>query len=104
MTTIYSIMVKMAAPVTEHGSKAPRTRKVYLMEKRNCTKTCTNVLQIIITGGNSIFNVKKQWNTIISSVNIDFVYMLMRSYALLSRTEIFNVNFCTVCILQLFYT
>ena len=31
MTTIYSIMLKMAAPVTEHCSKAPQTRKVYVM-------------------------------------------------------------------------
>ena len=55
MTTIYSIMLKMAAPVTEHYSKAPRTRKVYVMEKTNGMKTCTNVLQILIKGGNSIF-------------------------------------------------
>ena len=31
---IYSIMVKMAAPVTEHCSKAPRTRKIYVIEKQ----------------------------------------------------------------------
>ena len=55
MTTIYSIMVKMATPVTEHCSKAPRTRIIYVMEKTNGMKTCTNVLQIIIKGGNSIF-------------------------------------------------
>ena len=29
MTTIYSIMVKMAAPVTEHRTKAPRS--IYVM-------------------------------------------------------------------------
>ena len=34
---------------------------------------------------------KKQWNTVIRSENIDVVYMLMGSYVLLSRTEIFNV-------------
>ena len=55
MTTIYYIMVKMAAPVTEHCSKAPQTRKIYVMEKTNGIKTCTDVLQIIIMGGNSIF-------------------------------------------------
>ena len=33
VSTIYSIMVKMAAPATEHCSKAPRTRKIYVMEK-----------------------------------------------------------------------
>ena len=37
------------------------------------------------------FNLKKQWNTVIWSENIDFVYMLMGSYVLLSRTEIFNI-------------
>ena len=37
------------------------------------------------------FNKKKKWNTVIRSENIDFVYMLMGSYVLLSRTEIFNV-------------
>ena len=37
------------------------------------------------------FNFKKQWNTVIRSENIDFVYILMGSYVLLSRTEIFNV-------------
>ena len=52
MTTIYSIIVKMATPVTEHCSKAG---KIYVMEKTNGMKTCTNVLQIIIKGGNSIF-------------------------------------------------
>ena len=36
-------------------------------------------------------NLKKQWNTVIRSENIGFVYMLMGSYVLLSRTEIFNV-------------
>ena len=56
MTTIYSIMVKMAAPVTKRCSKAPRTRKIYVMEKTNGMKTCTNVLQIIVKGGNSIFH------------------------------------------------
>ena len=55
MTTIYSIMLKMAAPVTEHCSKAPGTRNVYVMEKTNGMKTCTNVLQILTKGGNSIF-------------------------------------------------
>ena len=53
MTTIYSIMLKMAVPVTKHCSKAPGTRKVYVMEKTNGMKTCTNVLQK--KGGNSIF-------------------------------------------------
>ena len=53
MTTIYSIMVKMAAPVTEHRTKAPRS--IYVMGENNGMKTCTNVLQIIIKGGNSIF-------------------------------------------------
>ena len=48
-------LAKMAAPVTEHCSKAPRTRKIYVMEKTNGMKTSTNVLQIIIKGGNSIF-------------------------------------------------
>ena len=54
MTTIYSTMVKMATPVTEHCSKASRTRKVYMyvMEKTNGMKMCINVLQIIIKGGN----------------------------------------------------
>ena len=68
-------MVKMAAPVTEHCSKAPRTRKIYVMEKTNGMKTCTNVLQI-----------KKKRNTVIRSENIDFVYMLMGSYVLLKSS------------------
>ena len=88
MTTIYSIMVKMAAPVTEHCSKAPRTRKIYVMEKTNGMKPSTNV---IITGGNSIFVKVQLIKTVIRLENIDYVYMLMGSYVLLSRTEVFNV-------------
>ena len=63
MTTIYSIMLKvaMAAPVTEHCSKAPRTRKVYVMEKTNGMKMCTKVLKILIkdlsTHKNEVANV-----------------------------------------------
>ena len=92
MTIIHSIMLKMAAPVTKHCSNAPKTRKVYVIEKTNGMKTCTNGLQILIKGGNSIFRLKKQWNTIIRSENIDFVYMLMEAKSvLLSGTEIFNV-------------
>ena len=53
VSVIYSIMVKMAATVTEHCSKAPRTR--CNGKKTNGMKTFTNVLQIIIKGGNSIF-------------------------------------------------
>ena len=34
---------------------------------------------------------KKKRNTVIRSENIDFVYILMGSYVLLSRTEIFSV-------------
>ena len=87
MTTIYSIMVKMAAPVTEHCSKAPRTTKIYVMEKTNGyhhNKGCQLNFSLR-------FNLKKQWNTVIRSENIDFVYMSMGSYVLLSRTEIFHV-------------
>ena len=40
------------------------------------------------------FNFNKQWNTVIRSQNIDFVYMLMGSYVLLSGTEIFDVMVC----------
>ena len=36
-------------------------------------------------------NKKKKRNTVIRSENIDFVYMLMGSYVMLSGTEIFNV-------------
>ena len=47
---------------------------------------------MIIKGGNSRLNLKSQWNTVIRSENIDFVYMLMGNYVLLSRTEIFNIS------------
>ena len=80
MTTIYSIIVKMATPVTEHCSKAPRTRKIYVMEKTNGMKTCTNVLQIIIKVATQFFVNIQFWNTVIRSENIDFVYMLMGSF------------------------
>ena len=47
MTTIYSIMVTMAEPVSEHCSRLPEL--AISMEKKNDMKTCTNVLQIIAT-------------------------------------------------------
>ena len=88
-------MLKMAAPVTKHCSKAPRTRKVYVMEKN---KWYENVYQCAanLNKGWQLnfalrFNLKKAGNTIIRSENIDFVYMLMENYVLLSGTEIFNV-------------
>ena len=75
MTIIYSRMVNMAAPVMEHCSKARQTRKVLCNGKTNGMKTA--VLQIIIKDGNSSFiKIHIQWNTIIRSTNIDFVYML----------------------------
>ena len=58
MTTIYSVMLKMAAPVTEHCSKAPRTRKVYVMEKTNGMKTCTNVLANLNNGWQLNFSLR----------------------------------------------
>ena len=89
-------MLKMAAPVTKHCTKAPRTRKVYQCNGQN--KCYENGYQCgaNLNKGRQLnfslrFNFKKQWNTIIRSENIYFVYMLMASYVLLSRTEIFNV-------------
>ena len=67
MTTIYSIMLKMAAPVTKHYSKAPRTRKVYVMGKK---KWYENVYQCAA-------NLNKGWRLKFSLRFIDFVYMLM---------------------------
>ena len=45
------------------------------------------VLQIIITGGNSIC-CYKQWNTIIRSEKIDLVYMSVGNYNLFSQTNV----------------
>ena len=86
MTTIYSVMLKMAAPCSNQTLfKAPRTRKVYVMEKTNGMKTCTNVLQIIIKSGNSIFHLH------VNHESIDFVYMLM------GKLHVQYVYICMLC-------
>ena len=89
MTTINPIMLKMVAPITKHCSMAPGNGKNKWYE--NVYQCAANLNKGWQLNFSLRFNLKKQWNTIIRSENIDFVYMLMENYVLLSRTEIFNV-------------